>query len=99
MTPEQFQQLLVVLQKIAERQYTITGAADWPILAAVGGALCAVLAFMWLDLRSSMKEHRYEWQRTIEKHEDENGKAVDLLWQAHRDCQTECCPRTHQPKR
>jgi len=93
MTPEQFTQLLVLLEKLAGKQFTIAGAADRNILATVGGALVAVLAFMWIDLRSAIKEHRGEWREELERHKAENEKDLKIVWDAHRDCQHECCPR------
>ena len=93
MTPEQFTQLLSLLKELASKTYTITGAADWPILAIVGGGLVSVIAFMWVDLRSVIKDNRSEWRQELEKQKSDNDKAHDLLWDAHRDCQHECCPR------
>jgi len=93
MNPEQFTQLLSLLEKLASRQFTIASAADWPILATVGGALVAVIAFMWMELRSVIKDHRGEWRDELEKHREENEKDIKIIWDAYRDCQHECCPR------
>ncbi|HKI46918.1 MAG TPA: hypothetical protein VKA08_16435 [Balneolales bacterium] len=87
MTPQNIDALLAVLRQIAEsltiaNKYTITGAADWPILAAVGGLLIAILGFMWRDLRSAMKDLKRESRADI-----------DTVWAAMRDCQHDCCPR------
>lgn len=78
MAPEQFQQLLVVLQKIADKPYTLTGAADWPMLMAMGGMVSALVLLMWCDLRGQMGENKKEHAR---------------IWQAQADCQDDCCPR------
>lgn len=89
MTPDQFKELLQVLERIASKQYTITGAADWPILLVLGGLLVSVLGFMWHDLRGQLKDHK-----------DDNEKDIDLLWEEHRRCQKECCPRhSHQQEK
>jgi hypothetical protein len=82
MTPDQFNQLLQVLERIASKQYTITGAADWPILLVLGGLLVSVLGFMWHDLRGQLKDHK-----------DDNEKDIDLIWEQQRRCQEDCCPR------
>jgi len=100
MTPEQFSQLLDILNKISTNQpYTITGAADWPILVVVGGALIGIIVFMWMDLRASIKDGRVDWRDALKKHEDENEKSFDMIWQAHRDCQADCCPRGNGGKK
>jgi hypothetical protein len=64
MTPDQFNQLLQVLERIASKQYTITGAADWPILLVLGGLLVSVLGFMWHDLRGQLKDHKDDTRKT-----------------------------------
>ena len=98
MNPEQFTQLLNLLERLAGKQWTIAGAADWPVLATVGGALVAVIAFMWMDLRSVIKDHRSEWKEALDKHSQENEKDLGLVWNAYRDCQHECCPRRKETK-
>lgn len=78
MTTDQFNQLLIVLQKIADKQYTLTGAADWPMLVAMAGLVSVLIGCMWFDLRGGMKENRSEH---------------DKMWKAMADCQDDCCPR------
>lgn len=78
MTPDQFQQLLLVLQKIADKPYTLTGAADWPMLMALGAMISALIGAMWIDLRGQSKENKDEHRS---------------LWRAMSDCQEDCCPR------
>jgi len=92
MTPEQFARLLDLLEQMGERQYTITGAADWPILVTIGGILIAAIGFMWIDLKSTIKENRGEWRDELEKHRVENEKGHDLIWQSIKDCKDDCCP-------
>jgi len=89
---EQINHLLQLLEKIANHQYTITGAADWPILAAIGAILLALIAMMWSDLRSTIKDNRGEWQVSLTKHEVDVDRKLDLLWDAMRHCQGDCCP-------
>ena len=83
MTTEQFAQLLTLLEKIASRQYTITGASDWPILLVIGGITFALIGAMWTDLRNNFREQKAEAK------EERN-----LIWSALKDCQDDCCPRT-----
>lgn len=90
MTPDQINQLLMSLDKISEnmgsmvgQQYTLTGAADWPILVALGGLITALVAFMWVDLRSTIREHRSEQKNAMEKE-------INIVWGEMRRMQREC---------
>lgn len=78
LTQEQFQQLLIVLRQIADKQFTITQAADWPMLVAMGGMLAVLLGCMWMDLRGRFTA---------------NDREHDKLWQSQSDCQADCCSR------
>ena len=86
MDPKQFEQLLVVLGKLSEKQYTLTGAADWPMLVicggCLGGMLVALICFMWKDLSGK-----------IDGYKTDNEKSHDLIWKSQQECQKECCPR------
>ena len=97
MNPEQTKQFLDVLEKIAaglssQQQYAITGAVDWPILLVIGALLVAAIGAMWADLRATIKEHRGEWYNELQRHNAENTKDFDLVWNAIRDCKADCCP-------
>lgn len=95
-TTEQFALLLKLLEKIADRQqpqYTITGAQDWPILVLLGGIIVGMVAFMWTDLRATIKDGKKEWKNDLVRHEDENTRQFDYVWDAIRDCQGDCCDR------
>ena len=92
MTHEDFLQLLTVLTKLADRQYTISGASDWPILLVVGGILLTAIAMMWSDLKTSMKESKQDWQDDLRSHKEDDSKAHDAVWSAMRDCKDDCCP-------
>jgi hypothetical protein len=91
MSPDQFAQLLSVLTKLADRTYTLTGAADWPIMATLAGLLIAVLGWMWVDLKATIKEGRSECRGELDKFKTEHEKEHSRIWQAHRDCQIDCC--------
>jgi hypothetical protein len=93
MSPDQFVQLLTVINRLTGQQYTITGAADWPILAAIGGILLLAIAAMWADLKATIKEYRTEWRSELSAVKSENDKDHDIIWDAIRDCQNDCCPR------
>jgi hypothetical protein len=86
-TPEQINQLLILLTKIADRQYTITGSTDWPILAFMAGGFFVLIGVMWADLRSDRKERM-----------EENEKDHDKIWNAMRDCKEDCCPARNRVK-
>lgn len=100
MTPEQFEKLLDVLgkllqnmQHVATRDYTITGSSDWPMLCAIGAILGALVGFMWLDLRGSMRENRQERQKDISDLRQEMKTEDQKIWTAIGHCQDDCCPR------
>lgn len=98
MTPEQIAKLLELMARIADRQYTITGASDWPILLAVGGLLCGLLGLMWSDLRGSLRDSRQEWKEAVAELKREEKIEHDILWAALRDCQDDCCPRGYHAR-
>lgn len=93
MSPEQFNQLLAVLTKLADRTYTLTQAADWPILAIMAGLLLAVISRMWVDLKATIREGRREGKNELAEFKAEHEKEHSRIWQAHRDCQVDCCVR------
>ena len=98
MNPDQVQQLLASLAKIAgelsvRQQYTLTGAADWPILIVIGGILISLAAFMWVDLKSTIREHRGELREELTKHINDDERDHEKIWKAFGDCQSDCCPR------
>lgn len=103
MNVNQFSQLLTLLNQLVSNKYTITGAADWPILVIVGGSLIGVLialiGMMWSDLRTTMKDHKGDWQVALTKHEIADSKELEKLWSAMQHYQEECYPpreRGHQ---
>jgi len=89
MNPMQFSEFIEVLERLLARQYTITGAADWPLLLTIGGVLGAVLmmliaiiGFMWRDIRAVVKDNRGEWREELLRHEEKNENAHKELWGA-----------------
>ena len=104
MTPEQTAKLIELLSKIADalstpKPYTITGAADWPVLLVVGailaimfGLIGGLIRLMWSDLKLSMRDNRSEWKEADASAQLREEKEHDLLWSALRDCQGDCCP-------
>jgi len=87
MNPMQFSEFIEVLERLLARQYTITGAADWPLLLTIGGVLGAVLmmliaiiGFMWRDIRAVVKDNRGEWREELMRLEAKNEDAHKDLW-------------------
>lgn len=68
--PDQFAQLLSVLA--SPKVYTLTGAADWPMLVAVCGLFWAIIValggVMWFDLRNSLSAGEQRWQKAVDAH-------------------------------
>ena len=98
-TPEQFSQLLAALRMLADKSYTISGAADWPMLLTLGGLLLAAVAAMWADLRSKLIDHRTVATTELKELKAENEKGHDMIWEAMRACQDDCCPRRREHSR
>ena len=71
MSPEQFQQVLALFKEISLRPYTITGAADWPLLVALMAIITGLIGVMWADLRKSMAAGESRYQRVVDAHSTE----------------------------
>lgn len=95
MTPEQFTQLMALLKEllITSRTYTLTGAADWPVLAVACIGLVGLLVYIWGDLKTTITGNRTEQKKELEKEEAERKRQDDMIWAAMRTCQEDCCPR------
>jgi len=93
MTPDQFAQLMDLLEKMVSKQYTLTGAADWEILVILGGMLAAAIAAMWVDLKGTIKDNRGELRDELMKHMVNDERDHEKIWMAMKDCQSDCCPR------
>lgn len=86
MSLEQFAQLLSVLKEIANKQYTITGAADWSMLVTtvsmfggimlllIGGSIGHILSTIATDRKENREDHA-------------------AIRQERKDCEDDCCPR------
>ena len=82
---------LEILEKIASRPYTITGASDWPAVVAIGSLLVLAISGMWADIRYVVKTIRVEAAQNLREHKDEDDKAHCAIWASHRDCREDCC--------
>lgn len=92
MTQEQFSLFLAAITKLGEVKtaYTITGAADWPILVALAAILFAMIGYMWHDLKNSLKGLTEETSRVERESRDFAEKEDNKIWAAMRECQAEC---------
>lgn len=86
----QFAQLLTALNRIADRQFTISEAADWPLAIILLGALGILVGLMWKDmkaaiagLQNSMIDQRKETKDDVAVVE----KQLAELWRVLRMCQ------------
>lgn len=86
LSPEQWTQLLSLLQKIADRPDTITKMQDWPMLVTVTGMFGGVMLLMIGGGIGYILS-------TIERDRRENKEDHDKLWKSQADCQDDCCPR------
>ena len=86
MTPEQFAQLLSVLKEIADKQYTITGAADWTMMVSMVGMFGGI---MLLIIGGSIGHIL----STIANDRRENREDHAAIRQERKDCEDDCCPR------
>ena len=107
MTPEQITQLLNLLEKIANRPFTITQATDWQMLYALLGmitsSLMIAVGLFWRDVsakfkdvKDSLKEFKVQ---DCKEHEDlkvDFEKEINLLHRIIKDCQGDCCPPRHR---
>lgn len=82
LSSDQFTKLLNVLERIADRPYTLTGASDWPLFVFMVGIVIALIAFMWRDLGSKITSDKKE-----------NKEEHERIWKSQQDCQDACCPR------
>ena len=89
MTSEQFAQLL---KAISDRPYTLTGAADWPLLVVLGVGLVGLIGLMWNDLKDTIRNHRGEWQIALNQYKEEHKQEHDHIWTSMEKCKDDCCP-------
>lgn len=90
MSPEQFLQLLEFIEKLSNRPFAISNAADWPIIVIGGSVIISLVALMWRDLRTavnyslkelstSIKEYRAESKKELDEFKKENDKEHEAL--------------------
>jgi len=84
--PLQFQKIFELLQQIASKPNTITGMHDWNMLVTMFSMFGGVLLLM---IGGGIGYILNNMDRDRKENKDEH----KCLWQAHEDCQTECCPR------
>lgn len=81
--------------------YTLTGAADWSILVTsfslFSGIIIAMFGIiMWFGKESvttitrSIKDHRDEWEKHLDRHTAEGKEAINLLWDETRNIRKDC---------
>ena len=92
MNHEQFEQLLLLLAKIANFQYTLTDAADWPLLVALAGviticlgSIIGLLVYIHKDLKMTIKESRCEWKNALSKEIEDRKEAVQICLDGWKD--------------
>lgn len=103
MTPEQISLLLKLLERIADRPFTITQATDWPMVVVFFGVFGVAIGLFWRDVGNrfdSMKESLREFKSDDCKAHDaikaECDKANEALWKEIERCQAACCPQKPQ---
>lgn len=90
MTAEQIAQLLKLLEKIADRPFTITQASDWPLFVFLSVIGMGMVGFMWRDIGKKL-------DGALSESKSDNIREHDKLWSALRDCQDDCCvPKQHR---
>lgn len=96
MNPDQFNQLLAVLIKIADKRHAITEAVDWPMLAAMvtlfGGIVIALIGAMWIDLKRGYERQRQCADKDHDLIRKDFEKDIANLKKDIEDCQEDCCP-------
>lgn len=108
MNQQQIDQLLALLSEIAksistQREYTLTGAADWPMLVILfgffGALLMAAGSFAWLDIRSKIDcafsastKVAEDSKGELKEYKTEVQREIDGIWHEIERCQSECCP-------
>lgn len=88
MNPEQFSQLLKLLEKIADRPFTITQATDWPMVYVFLGMFVAAMGLFWRDVGRKFDEMKL----ALKDYKIDDEKNHDMIWKAMQDCQKDCCP-------
>lgn len=84
MTDQQFIQLIALLEKVINKQFTITGAADWPLLVVLGGLIATLVStlvcLMWRDLKGSISSLKMDFKEELKAYKEDNDKSHDIIW-------------------
>jgi len=92
-TQEQISMLLRLLERIADRPFTITQATDWQMLYILLGMVASILmvsvGLFWRDVGRKFGDMK----ETLKEFKANDEKCHDMIWSAMRDCQADCCPR------
>jgi hypothetical protein len=80
-----------VLKELAKPTYALTGAVDWPILAAVGGICIMLIIGTWVDLKNTIKDNRIERNDALAKIDLAWKYAVEHIKREIERCQDNCC--------
>lgn len=91
MTAEQIAQLFKLLEKIADRPFTITQASDWPLFVFLSAIGFGLLSFMWRDISKKLEGSATSIGSALAEHKADNIREHDKIWSALRDCQDDCC--------
>ena len=99
MTPEQIIQLLRLLERIADRQFTITQATDWPMVYVLVTILVVAMGLFQRDIgkrfegiRDLIKEFKINDEKSHDTIRAEFEKADEAIRESMKDCQSFCCP-------
>jgi len=110
MNSEQFALIAKLLERIADRPFTITQATDWQMLyvmlGMVASGLLMAVGFFWRDvtckfrdMSAALKEFKVDDCKAHETLKDDFSKANDTIWTAIKDCQSDCCPPQTEERR
>jgi len=103
LTQDQISMLLRLLERIADRPFTITQATDWQMLYVLLGMTVTMLViaggFFWRDviakfkdIKESIKEIKCDDMKAHESIKTDYTTDINTLWAAMKDCQSDCCP-------
>lgn len=99
---EQLKNIVTALNEIAENHhiaYTITGAADWPILLITGVGFISLIIYIWQSAMSyigkvelAVTSLRGDLFLELKEHDKDNKSDFDKWEMMIKDCQNDCCP-------
>lgn len=80
LTPEQIEMLAQAIKKGAYPA-TLTSMADWPMLVALGGVICALLIALWRDLHVKIRDLWDEFKEAVTDIRNDWTSREKRLWQ------------------